>query len=234
MIRVVRNPWAHLPSAAPFVLPEDRQAVLAFNAGLKAGSPYWIDVDEVVPEPFIGNVREAPVVVLQLNPGLNRELDPPSHAEPSFRQALFSNLRHESCEWPFYFFNPSFFESHPGGKWWSGKTKELRRAVRMEVLARRLAVVEWFPYKSKRYRECQVASQKYGFWLVEQAVERGALIIVSRRLRQWELAVPALQSYDRKITLSSVQNITLSANNLLHRGEKSGDAWSMLIGALTS
>src|SRR5215204_4755778 len=71
----VANPWLALPSTAPYVLPEDRLKVEAFNAKLPSTSPCRLDVKTVIPEPFIGAVTSAPVVVLQLNPGLDPAKD---------------------------------------------------------------------------------------------------------------------------------------------------------------
>lgn len=220
-----------LPSS-PFVLPEDRASIEAFNASLPPSSPFRIATEEVIPEPFVGKVTTAPVVVLQLNPG-NDDMNAASHADPAFRAALLGNLRHAAAEWPFYFFDPRFRDSHPGGRWWIGKTRKLAEAVPLELLAHRLAVVEWFPYKSPKYRRgCRVRSQEYGFSLVASAVERGALIVVARSVALWEASVPALRRYRRKLTLSSTQNVVLTPNNLKSDGRKGPKAWDLLVRAL--
>lgn len=203
------------------MLPEDRLQVEAFNAKLPPTSPWRLDVETVIPEPFIGAVTSAPVVVLQLNPGFDPATDSASHADPQFRTALFANLRHEQTTWPFYFFDPRFRDSHPGGLWWKRKTKKLEEAIPLEHLAQRLAVIEWFPYKSRRYKiGCTVPSQEYGFSLVSSAIDRGALIVLSRSRELWERSIPALRSYPRKLTLSSVPNVALSPNNLTRDGRK--------------
>jgi hypothetical protein len=227
------NPWLGLSPSAPFVLAEDRLNIEAFNANISPNSPYRFDVETVIPEPFIGNVTTANVVVLQLNPGHDPVKDPASHADPLFRSALFANLRHDNNAWPFYFFNPQFINSHPGGIWWKSKTKKLAEVIPLQELGQRLAVVEWFPYKSQKYKGgCDVPSQKYGFSLVSAAIDRGALIVISRSVSSWENSVPALRNYSRKLTLSSVQNVALTSNNLKHQGEKTAAAWDMLIDAL--
>ncbi len=226
------NPWFALPTAGPFVLPEDSAAVDAFNARLPARSPCRIDVEAVIPEPFVGAVLTAPVIVLQLNPGSD-ETNAAAHAVPEFRVALLANLRHELTDWPFYFLHPRFRVSQPGGRWWTGKTRKLAEVVPLKRLAERLAVVEWFPYKSPRYRlGCTVRSQEYGFSLVSDAMRRGALIVISRSHALWRKSVPALQDYRRQLTLASVQNVALTPNNLKYKGVKSPEAWSMLVEAL--
>lgn len=229
------NPWHTLPATAPYVLPEDRPYIEVFNTKLPPMSPYRLHVETVLPEPFIGAVTSASVVVLQLNPGFDQATDPTSHADLQFRAALRANLQHEPTPWPFYFFDPRFRETHPGGRWWKSKTKKLAERIPLESLAQHLAVIEWFPYKSTRYKlGCTVPSQAYGFALVAAAMHRGALIVISRSIGLWESAVPALKSYPRKLTLSSVQNVALTPNNLQYAGEKTARAWDLFMTALQS
>ena len=191
----MRNPWLDLPDASPYVLPSDRFDVDDFNAELEVSARCRIPVRDVIPEPFAGAVKSAPVVILQLNPGI----DPTKiklHMERSYRAALLANLRLESSEWPFYFFDPRFRDSQPGGGWWMKRTRRLTEIISLDQLSQRLAVVEWFPYRSPRFRRgCSVASQGYGFFLVSEAIDRGALIIVSRSLDLWEDSVPLLRQY---------------------------------------
>lgn len=227
-----RNPWHDLLDESPYVLHCDFEQIKAFNAKQPSGSPTRFHIDHVIPEPFVGNVKTAPVILLQLNPGSCSE-DVGAHADPRFRAALLANLRHTSSPWPFYFLAPEF-STHPGGKWWSGKLGKLLDRFHPEHIAQRLAVVEWFPYKSPRFKGgCRVSSQEYGFWLVRQAIDRGALIVISRAVKLWEKSVPELQSYRRKLTLSSTQNVSLTPNNLKLNGIKDPDAWNILIEALT-
>ena len=208
-------------------------AVDAFNARLPPDSFSRLAVETVIPEPFVGAVLTAPVVVLQLNPGFDPRGDPRAHAESMFRRALLANLRHERREWPFYFLEPTFRDSTPGGLWWQSKVRKLIDEVGPECVAERVAVVEWFPYKSTKYRRgCVVSSQRYGFGLVSSAIARDALIVISRSVALWESSVPSLRSYPRKLTLSSNQNVALSPNNLKHRDRKTAVAWSMLTDAL--
>ena len=228
------NPWLALPSSPPYVLPDDRTCVEAFNAKLPSDSPYRIEIEAVIPEPFVGAVKTAPVVVLQLNPGFGPK-DAASHADPEFRTALISNLRHVPSKWPFYFFDPRFRDAHPGGRWWIKKTRMLAQVIPLSTLAQRLAVVEWFPYKSTQHKQrggCTVQSQGYGFSLVASAMERGALVVIARRVTAWERSVSALQNYPKKLTLSNPWNVVLTPNNMMLSGEKTPAAWKLLVNAL--
>lgn len=62
------SPWDDLPDERPWVLPDDRPYVDAFNRHMKKNQDYVIDLD-LFPEPCLGN-RQAPVVVLNRNPGI--------------------------------------------------------------------------------------------------------------------------------------------------------------------
>lgn len=226
------NPWSQLPPEGPCVLRGDRPPIADYNARLPAGSPFRIITEGVVPEPFIGAAQTAAVLVLQLNPGFD-ESNVASHADPAFRVALLANLRHASSEWPLYYFDPRFRSDHPGGRWWTAKTRQLAREVPLRVLAQMMAIVEWFPYRSARFKPgCRVPSQAYGFALVSAAIARKALIVVSRSVSLWQESVPGLAGYPRQLTLSSAQNVALTPNNLLLEGHKQERAWALLIEAL--
>ncbi len=64
----MKSPWSNLPDERPWVLPEDRPYVDAFNRHMQRNRNYLIDL-ELFPEPCLGN-RQAPVVVLNRNPGI--------------------------------------------------------------------------------------------------------------------------------------------------------------------
>lgn len=150
---------------------------------------------------------------------------------------MLDNLQHRNTEYPFFFFDPRFIKT-PGGIWWKDKTKVLRNEVPLKVLSKNIAVVEWFPYKSDKFKypgkRKRVASQEYSFNLVSEAMDRGALIIISRSVKLWEESVPELQNYNRKLTLSSAQNVVITPNNLLLNREKTTAAWEMLLEAVNS
>jgi hypothetical protein len=229
----VTNPWAKLLRTAPYILPDDLEIIERFNRKLSArnsASEYVIETKRAIPEPFIGNVKAAPVVVLLLNPGFNAVHDPVSHADPVFQSALFENLDHSRRDWPFYFFDPRIGPMHSGSAWWHQKAKRLSEVVPLERLSQNMAVVEWFPYRSTKFKHgCAVPSQQYSFDLVQAAMKRDALIVVARNVRLWEESVPGLSEYAFRLTLSSVRNTSLTPGNLKLGGEKTPAAWDMLV-----
>ena len=229
----MNNPWTELPRTAPYVLRDDVEPIENFNrqqSTREAPSDYLIEVERAIPEPFIGNVYAASVYVLLLNPGFNAQSDPVSHSETVFQSALFDNLDHSPREWPFYYYDPRIGPLHSGSAWWRQKTKHLAQSVSWERLSQNMAVVEWFPYRSTKFKHgCEVPSQQYSFNLVQSAMKRGALVVIARSVRLWENSVPGLREYSAKLTLSSVQNTSLTPNNLKLGGEKSTAAWDMLV-----
>jgi hypothetical protein len=229
----MQNPWLLLPDQSPHVLPQDHAVIEQFNAGLPPGSRCRIHVEGVIPEPFVGAVTTAQVIVLLLNPGSD-ETNVGSHADPEFRKALLANLRHSKTDWPFYFLDPRFKVKHPGVKWWRSKTRQLGESVGWDKVAHRLAVIEWFPYKSPRYgRNCKVPSQQYGFTLVENAMNRRATIIIARSVKRWLASVPRLEVYDKMLALHSVQNVSLTKNNLRCASDPNADAWELVLDSLS-
>src|ERR1700733_2550402 len=99
------NPWKGLPDKAPYVLDADEAIVEAHNAKLEENSPYEVHLG-VLPEPFLGR-QDAPVVLLNLNPGWNEEKDPSNHSRSEFIKRNRENLLHEPSDYPFYLLDPN-------------------------------------------------------------------------------------------------------------------------------
>ena len=204
----MRNPWLDLPHTSPFVLADDMEAIEAFNT--TATDAVRIHV-ELLPEPFLGDPH-APIVLLGLNPGFSPE-DIPHHSDPTFAHLLRLNIAHGQSDFPFYLLNPRI--AGPGQKWWERRLSRLLEVAPRETIAKKLLNIEYFPYHSDRFahHRLRVASQDYGFFLVREAVHRGALVILMRGHRLWFSAVPELATYGRLFTLRSVQNTTISRKN---------------------
>jgi hypothetical protein len=204
----MENPWLHLPNAAPHVLASDRDVILRFNA---TASVEHVIHTEMYPEPFIG-LADAPVMFLGLNPGaLKGQHQPPTN--PILLQAYGDNLQHAAADIPFYLLNPAI--GGGGYHWWTTKLRPLLRHYDERFLAQHIFSAEYFPYHSHRwsYRLPFLESQRYTFYLVQQAIERGAVIIAMRSYRLWIDVIPALASYPHLYRLKSAQNVIISPNN---------------------
>ncbi len=190
-IRAMMNPWLQLRSESPYILEMDRKSINRFNASRNGEDETRTIIADSLPEPFIGNPESARVVLLGLNPGHSSE-DEAAYRDPSFREAIFNNLKHVQQECPFYPLNPKFGWT-PTAKWWCPRTKKLREATGLsdEQFAERLLVIEWFPYHSERSglptrQLCE--SQSYSFWLAKKMRDEGKLVIGMRSRKHWEEA----------------------------------------------
>ena len=143
------NPWQHLPDEPPYVLPEDKDKVLAFNEKARLRSDHKLHLD-LIPEPFVGR-KDAPLVLLGNNPGVKDKAAADSKRNPAFANRMRSNLLHQlSDDYPFLYLDPDI--TIPGKGWWERKLKSLLSACGTRNVARSLLAVEFFPYVSRRYR----------------------------------------------------------------------------------
>ena len=205
---MLRNPWLSIPGSHPYVLEEDAPYILEFNR--RAKERERIDT-HLLPEPFFGR-RDAPVVVLLLNPGLGAN-DRRHHKNRQFTDLLLSDIHSPTPANHFHLTDPT---EGPGHRWWNRACKELSQDLGPDVVARNLLSVEFSPYHSQAFAHAhlRLPSQQYGFELVRQAIARKAFIVCMRGLRIWTGAVPELGTYKRLLTPKSNRTAALSAGNL--------------------
>ena len=207
----MNNPWQSLPEKPPFVLACDQHSILSFNA--KAKLDYQVHL-EVLPEPYTGNPG-ANIVLLNLNPGFY------DRNETFFQDDMYgyfvktnrANLIHENQAFPFYHLDPNNAQS-PGYYWWSRKLKQLINSYGSQKVAAEICNFEYFPYHSPHFG-CDkfiLESQKYTFYLVEEALKRNAIIILMRGKTLWERSIPGFKEYPY-YTLNSAQNASISERN---------------------
>lgn len=202
-----KNPWrALLPDE--FVLSEDLPFALEFNR--RARGPEKLVLD-LLPEPFFGR-RDAPVVVLLLNPGVGKT-DKQQHLQQDFAAALRADIAGDS---PQDHFHLSTSLQGPGKKWWLRACKDLIREVGLRAVSANLLSIEFSPYHSVKFAHGLVRfpSQSFSFWLVEESIRRNAVIVCMRGLRQWFGAVPALGSFNNLHVPKSKRSGSLSSRNL--------------------
>jgi hypothetical protein len=205
------NPWFRLPPGPPYVLEEDEDAVRKFNA--RAGGAHRIQIDKLLPEPFVGDPA-APVLLLSNNPGFGE--GSVLRRQPDFMTRIRDGMHLEFSNYPFIYLDPDYSETN-SGRWWRQKLKCLLERFGDTVVARSVCNVVYFPYPSTRFRHggCEVESQKYGFRLVHDAVERGAMIVLMRKgqLKHWRIKVSNLDGYANLIPLRNPQMPSVSPRN---------------------
>jgi hypothetical protein len=216
---VEANPWLHLLTVAPYVLPKDKDAVEAFNSDLNDQDHiHHLHINTLLPEPFIG-AKDAPVVLLSNNPGIGENVA--RRREPDFRTRMLSNLRHEETVCPFVYLNPAFDSWET---WWRSKLRHLIVHFGQQTVACCILNVVYFPYPSKRYGHKRLTlhstAQAYNFSLVREAVKREAVVVLllsgKENQKAWENAVPELKGYDQFYLGSNPQTPYVSPGNCPH------------------
>jgi len=187
-MELLPNPWAHLPDSPPFILPSDATHMtpaLVSRAGLKL---------DQVPVPFVGDPRQASVVLLGLNPGWTPLTPVAEKGEYAEQNRLCLTY---ASRVPFFSLDEALVQT-PGYLWWSRRLRLVIERCGIELVSRGVACVEWFPYHSASFRRLPslIPSQTYGFELVRAAAKRGALIILMRSRDLWLSAAPELETAD--------------------------------------
>ncbi|MXZ03911.1 MAG: hypothetical protein F4Y88_09700 [Chloroflexi bacterium] len=162
----------------------------------------------LLPQPFNGDLLNAEVYVLTLNPGFACSDYDANYRNPRYRQALLDNIRQDQPKdvLPFYFLDPKF-DCHGGYGYWFCKLRETITRISectgmtfgdaRNKLGRKLAVIEIFPYHSKRASGLgslprQLPSSKLAKQFVKchvlKKVERCEAIVIG--LRQSDRARP--------------------------------------------
>lgn len=199
------NPWTALPKAPPYVLPADRLHVEAFNRHVDAR--HQLD-GNLVPQPFLGN-PQAPILVLGRNPDIVG-----GHASGPYADAIRANLELKpgGCSHPALL--PRFAQTR-NATWWRRCFASIFDLGHVpEEVARRVLSVEFHGYHSERWRLFPtLPSQHFGFSLVEAAMRRGAVIVVMRGRRDWEVAVPGLSDYPSLVVLNNPRTSVISPRN---------------------
>lgn len=206
----MQNPWLHLPLVPPYVLPDDYQRLVDFNN--RAKPDYKIVMDSL-PEPFVGDPRRAKVILLCGNPG-DADIDRRWHRDRRFTEALRRCITHD-CQktWPFFLLDPMFAESG-GGRYWSKRLREIVEICGLECTAERIALVDLFPYHSRKMpaKSLRSVAQPYSYNMVaEAAADEHRVIVATRSRRVWQQRVPSLS---RVVSLRSTQCTYVSRGNL--------------------
>ena len=226
IILFMDNPWLEIIyDGPPYILPEELSLIEAFNNyQLSKKETNHIIATELFPEPFIGDIANAKLVLLNLNPGLD-DRDFSNHLESNYIQAFTNNLSQNiSSDFPFYPLDPQF--RHTGNAaWWTNRIKNLTDSVGVKNVAKHLVVLEFFPYHSRKYCEVpnsmlkefgmkdNLPSQKYTFHLLNTLLEKEDVIIVG--LRSKKLWLNACEGLKEKLVMGiNVQNPHISPGNL--------------------
>lgn len=221
----MENPWCSLPETQPFVLQADAAEVAASNLK-NAGTPYELHT-ELPPEPFSGRL-DAPVVLLNLNPGYCEDDTAIMLGDAKFQQAMKNTREFVVQDYPFYHLNPCFKQGNRGYDYWVDKFRKLFESnFDLKKCANSFLLLQAYPYKSKEFKKMPLL-RSFGFtrYILLAAMRRKALVVQLRSKKIWEEAVPELAMYPRRIECHNPRRPILSPGNLGSEG------WRILLSAL--
>jgi len=193
----MKNPWIDQITKRRQVLDIDKPFIKAHNH-IYRSDPTRLLHEDLLPAPYLG-FHNAPVVVLLANPGWDPD-DYEMLDRPSIFQLALDNLNTEGGT-PHFCLTEEFMNT-PGNQWWQRRTAQLAADVGgHQVLAEKMLAIELHGYHSKSWSapRANFPSQEFSFFLVREAIDRGALIITARCRDYWLAGVPELLSYENVI-----------------------------------
>ncbi|HIK02810.1 TPA: hypothetical protein H1012_03130 [archaeon] len=217
----MENPWKDFKKIPSYVLEMDKGKVDSDHYNL-----------DILPIPFIGNPK-AKIIFLLLNPGKNGNEGEFEQNNRDYVTAIRKNLEHdESLEYPFYYLDPKLAETSGYDYYHKRVFKDLLEICDSKYgktngareLSKKICVIEFVPYHSKtKGKEIRdLPSREYNRQLVDDAIERGTLIIIGRHEKEWLEEVKSLGRYKEKGRVFTIKNKRarpkISKNNLSEEG----------------
>jgi hypothetical protein len=217
--------WSKWSEASvPYVLEEDKEVLNSIRS-TKSTVAYksWAEVYKskdfaapgdtrlhlgLLPHPFCGDVENAEIYILMLNPGYGPHDYFGEFEVPEYRKAVLANLKQSftSETLPFFLLDPQF-SWHGGFNWWHGKfagvinklaqSKGMSFAEARAELARKIASIELLPYHSTSFRDgdhwirdlhsVKLAREYVKGHVLPRVASDKAIAIVTRQASVWNL-----------------------------------------------
>jgi len=229
----MENPWKELIKKVnddfiaedqKYIIEDDLKVIQRYNENSfrteKSRTNYKVFY-RMHPSHYSGNIKKAKVLLLASNPGYQEEEEDTLYKNKSFHKEKIENLEFKSDT----LFN-SDKERLQDGNYWEQKTRRLQNDIPGKNIFKDIALIQFFPYHSKKYRkiakkyfgngERYLKTQKFGFDLVKDAIKEGKLIIILRSKKDWLKAVPELEAHRDKGLVLEVINYrqpSLTPNN---------------------
>ena len=212
----MENPWLTFnpEENAPKFHDLDKAHAQAFNKGMEGRNEYRL-AEHLEPYPYFGNPI-ANIFVLLANPGIEkREADPSFRINPENVKRNRKNLRHESAD-SFLSWVHSPENPEREGEWVIPRIRKVVLETSLERVSSGLFLINYHPYNSKSWYPIPFTfeTQRYSFHLVSEAMNRNALIIMSRNILGWFTAIPELYDYRNRRMFKSSRSVYVSQENL--------------------
>ena len=217
---MTENPWIDYESNPKSSFHKlDVPVVEAFNAKLlkmknQENAERLKLRDEYTAQPYFGD-PEAQVVLLYANPGIDKDGRTMEEETPERRELLHLSRLHQLQDEPFVYLH-SAFKGSVGYQWWDRTLGKIIERRGMAAIHKSFFSAELHPYKSRNYRrlKSEMPTFSYTRHLVLQAMDRDAIVLFGRSVKDWEAVVPELSTYRNRMTLNSNQNSMISEGNL--------------------
>lgn len=208
--------WSKYKPIFPYILPEDYEVFKKLRDDKKSVSNWDKQIHDpnflnpkinkfhlgILPQPFIGNLKNASIFILLLNPGFGPGDYYAECKVPGFKKALKDNLKQNNKE-GFLFLNPKY-SWHGGFIYWHKKLEKVIQKLSnkmkisfseaRQLLAANLACIELFPYHSRSSLKLpnnlpsSILARGFVSDLIRNRVERKkAIVIATRHVKEWEL-----------------------------------------------
>lgn len=243
----MENPWVNIPDNPPYCLPSECETINYHNTNCKPINKIHTNA---LPEPFIGDLKKAKVVLLQLNPGWEEE-DPIAHHDMDYNATIRNNLKQKNLDtYPLYALNPKY--KHTGNaRYWNKRLKELVIQAGLKNVAEKLVILEYFPYHSKRYHEFPkkllfhfkmkdltpsryLHSQLYNFHLLREYLENEKTMIIALRAgKRWMNAMKTVYNLDQE-TCDRLISGNINPRNPYINAKSLGDGFEEIVSKLTA
>ena len=114
----------------------------------------------LIPVPYAGDIRNAPICLIMLNPGFHTEDYEWEYNNNAYRNALINNLYQQNFgNYPFFYLDPQF-DNSPGGRYWRWKFGNIANHLAdqfdgttsediFQLICRNVCVFEPFAYHSQ-------------------------------------------------------------------------------------
>ena len=208
---MIENPWEGFQASERMVHEDDVRAVSEHNQRSKPSYQFLL---HLAPEPWIGNIK-GNLLVLYANPGATQD-----NLNMVFQQKhelvvekTIKNLSQSNNRFPHFHFDPEL-EGTEGWRWFQSKYRWVLDQVDAKLLAYNLVTCELAPYHSMKWKvpKRMPPTQVFTYNLIEQAMERDAVILLARTPKIWIKNIPKLASYPKMFRPNSI-NASISPGN---------------------
>ena len=185
---------------------------------------------DIYPQHFVGDLKNAEIIILSLNPGYKPEYKDAYKKEKGYEDIIRNNLEMKNSR----FHALDLATEDELGYWGkrlkflvddnNSKSKKKYILDSLKRIAQNIALAEFFPYHSESYNdwfdkiptkvkidtEEYLPSQKFLFTEIKKRIKKkDVIIILARAFRKWYEAIPELKDYEKCYEVTNPNNPSL-------------------------